>query len=49
MKKNILIIGCGKMGISHLKAFVDKPSINVYLYDKKKKKLNFFLSKNILH
>ena len=31
MKKNILIIGCGKMGLSHLKSFVNKPNLNIYI------------------
>jgi hypothetical protein len=38
-KINILIVGCGKMGTSHLKSFIGKSHINLYLYDKFKSKL----------
>ena len=47
MKKNILIVGCGKMGLSHLKSFADKKNLNIYLYDKKIKNLNFLSSQRI--
>lgn len=32
-KVNILIIGCGRMGKSHIKSFIDKKNINLFLYD----------------
>ena len=47
MKKNILIVGCGKMGLSHFKSFADKKNLNIYLYDKKIKNLNFLSSQRI--
>jgi hypothetical protein len=47
-KINILIVGCGKMGTSHLKSFIGKSHINLYLYDKFKSKLiKYQKSKNI--
>lgn len=43
MKKNILIIGCGNMGLSHVASFIKK-NYNIYVYDidykKVKKKIN---------
>lgn len=48
MKKNILIVGCGKMGLSHIKSFINKDDISLYLYDKSKIKLeNYKKIKNI--
>lgn len=38
-KVNILIIGCGRMGKSHIKSFISKKNINLYLYDKNKAQL----------
>ena len=47
-KINILIIGCGKMGSSHISSFLDKPKVNLYLYDKFKSKLKKYKNyKNI--
>ena len=42
-KINILIVGCGKMGTSHLKSFIGKSHINLYLYDKFKKFEDYFI------
>ena len=47
MKKNILIIGCGKMGLSHLKSFVNKPNLNIYIFDKNKTNFDFISNNNI--
>jgi pyrroline-5-carboxylate reductase len=41
-KKNILIVGCGKMGSAHIKSFLNKDNINLYLYDKSKIKLDSY-------
>jgi hypothetical protein len=46
MKKNILIIGCGKMGLSHLKAFSNKSNLNIYIFDKTKN-LKFVSNQNV--
>lgn len=47
-KVNILIVGCGKMGSSHIKSFLDKSCCNLLLYDNDKTKLkNYESLKNI--
>ena len=38
MKKNILIIGGGNMGLSHVASFIKK-NYNIYVYDIDYKKL----------
>lgn len=38
-KVNILIIGCGKMGKSHIKSFISKKNVNLFLYDKNQDQL----------
>ena len=50
MQKKILIIGLGKMGMSHLKSFINK-NVLIYIFDKNKdikKKVNKNLYKNII-
>lgn len=47
-KVNILIVGCGKMGSSHIKSFLDKSCCNLLLYDNDNTKLkNYESLKNI--
>ena len=41
-KVNILIVGCGRMGKSHIKSFIEKKNINLYLYDKTRDQLKEF-------
>lgn len=48
-KNNILIVGCGKMGSAHIKSFLNKDNINLYLYDKSKIKLNSFKKIKNIH
>jgi hypothetical protein len=38
MKKNVLLIGIGAMGTSHLKSFNNKKNCKIYIYDKYLKK-----------
>ena len=47
-KKKVLIIGCGKIGLSHLRAIRKiRPKLYIYLYDKDLKKINNIKNKNI--
>lgn len=46
MKKNVLIVGCGKMGLSHLKSFLKKNFFTIYIIDKNNKKLKKIFNGN---
>ena len=48
-KNNILIVGCGNMGSAHIKSFLNKDNINLYLYDKSKIKLDSFKKIKNIH
>ena len=46
IKKNILLVGCGKIGFRHIELLVDEKTIGkIYIYDKSKLNSKLLLNK----